>query len=392
MGSDNILRNKTLHKLSIDSCDVEVSSILPVITLFPNGLHKLSITNCNFLTPITAPVIKTFQEISFIDLSGCSVTTESLLSFFTIISQSEAQPKKLVLNNLRIRSNSFTSFYEQILLIKIRRLESFSWSSNSINDENYFQFFDFLKNQINISDLCLSDSITSSNKYLINKLQNTLNNLKLERFVMRSNDEFYFKQDELIPILNQFKEQKLLKGIDLIGQRLGNEGVKALDEILSECNIIAISFDNTGSDYETLKELLNKIIENKNVEFAHWPKEDMKRVIRFAPERSNEVQMLKEKFLKKFGNNKFVAEEFDGDAEKDSIEELTSINTLRNTCNRIENSNENAEGEQSLEEILVKSVALRNENLIEEIMECVGTEFDAVETDPIVITFRKLNE
>lgn len=339
LGSNNVLKNKTIETLSVNNSTLSVENVLLNITLFETGLKNLILTRCQFANPIPPNAITTFQQLQTIDLSYTQFTSTALLSLFKELStvasnEKSPAPSKLILNELDISEDDISTFYENLNgSIVVNTLTTFSWANNKITEKNIDSFFGFLKKQINLREIDVSFCLEFENGQIdqegefndgtatpFKKIAEYIKNMKLEFLSIQGENKTAYKSEYFNIILTVFSDRLLQLskekyhfnkiGLDLRGQQIGNEGIETLTKIVNEIPTLdTLYFDHTGSSIDGLITLIIAMLDIKStLQKTMWPEKDIKDSLHKvnASERTNYLNTtneLKKKFERRFGKS-----------------------------------------------------------------------------------------
>ena len=308
--SDWLLRSKSLRQVKFDNNGIVVGSFLPLLFRFDGGLEKLVCTQNDFSKPLVSP-ITTFFGLRKLDLSSSRVTAESLMSLFDSLTKSGAQPSAVILNNLSMTFDDASLFYSTIDKYVMNELEVFSWTGNKVPKDRETNFFTFLQKQPKLHDLTISHVLHSATPKMVPLLCSALKSMKLQRLVIRGKLGTTFGQ-EFNDVLNVFLQCEDLFGIDIIGHKIGDAGLRIILDLLQNDRLAAIAFDGTcASDLDLFCSVLEAIVKSREVSYAAWPEIDIKCLISKVPSAQRPVtfrriEELKRGFVLKFGQGGHV--------------------------------------------------------------------------------------
>ncbi|KAH0788780.1 Leucine Rich Repeat family protein [Histomonas meleagridis] len=364
MGSNTVLTNKCFRVLNIGYCGIDVGYVLPIITLFPTGLKNLSFTNCIFHTVIKEA---SFQGLNFLDLSFCSFTSESFVSLMMCLSETKGSPITIALNGLHFaESDDFIDSIEKIKNLSLSQLESFSWKSNLVTNS----FIDFIANQPKLKEIDISYSIIPNEEDPIKVLSNRFIDMHLKKLTMKASENADNGSD-VANLLNRLEKIGGIQSLDITGQMVGEKGIKSL-QYLVKIGIEELFFDGNCTDFDTICQLLNNIILSGNVKRSSWPSNDVIKAIELIP--SNEQENCKMK-LEEI-HRSFVAKFGEGTETIQSETEIDVQCTLRKAK------------EDRLN--FVRDVALLNAGLEQIIKECIGSDRNLEESDPLINVYNEM--
>lgn len=303
--SDLVTNGQQLKKLTLISCDLDVSVVLSKIVSVETGLTKIDFMKNSFTNPFEK-TITNFYNIQTIIFSTCSFTPESFASLFDSLSKSENSPMNLVFNSLRFDIRNSNQIYDILANTYLPNVTKFSWNKNPMKATSTQKFVRFLLNQPSIVQLELSnsmliDDIEESMKFFLAYIKGC----QLTKLIMKGEQPNVYGQ-HLYPILDELSQKISLKSIDISGQKILDKGIEYLYKFL-ENGLEEIHFDGSGiKKYLVFSKFCNSLI-SSDVIFADWPKNDEKSLVKKLTKKHKvEMQKLKKKFLEHFTNENLI--------------------------------------------------------------------------------------
>ena len=305
--SDWSLRNKPLKKVKLNNNGINVGAFLPLLFQFDGGLEKLTCTQNDFSKPFSSQ-IKSFFSLQKLDLSSSSVTAESLDSLFEALTKPGPKPTSVILNNLSMKFDDATMFYRTMDKYVMQGVEVFSWVGNKVPKDCIPTFFSFLQKQPDLRDLTISHVLHANTPNIIPLLCSTLKAMKLQRLVMRGKIGTTFGPD-FNEVLKVFRECENLFAVDIIGHKIGDQGLRILSELLEMDRFVAVAFDGTcATSLDLVCSIVELITKTRDVSYAAWPEIDIKCLLSKVPSAQKvtlfrRVEDLKKAFFAKFGHD-----------------------------------------------------------------------------------------
>ena len=282
-----IANHKNLQYISLMNCQLNLDQLLPH---FLNHIKSIRFANFSYNSCLFEAQISNFSSLDEIDLSYVNFTPSSLFAlfkcFYTISSSVKHIPSQISFNGVQMSDSDWNEFYNKLSnpeftdsIGKIANLKMLSWCYNKMNGKQVEAFIHFLSNKLpDITELGLSFTIQNfdidSSLQILSKYFETHTIRKLD-FRGGNNSVFGPKME---PLLKSLVTNGSLKMLDITGQRAGSKCYDYLIKLV-ETSLEELRFDNNSpSDIEILKKILNSIL-NSKLNFADWPQKDIKESI-----------------------------------------------------------------------------------------------------------------
>ena len=379
---------RSLEEVKLENVCVEVGDLLAKMFRVDTGLGVLALTGNKFVKEMTP--IDTFFSLRVLNLSKSTFTASALVSLFTALQKATARPETIALDCLCMSQDEFKKFYEHMPSFKLPDVRVFSWIGNEVPIEMTGLFLQFLRNQPKLRDLSISHVVNASAD-VISSLVGCFQALKLVRLVMRGRGATTFGP-QFTEILKVFVEVGTLQSLDIIGQKIGDEGFEVLSRLL-EIGLVELSFDGTCvSKLATLINLLQRMVESKTVEFATWPAIDVKTLMSkvnasFKLKTTQEVEELKAKFSDKF----HLKEDTKPIVRSMSSSRMRDVRRLRGTSTVPARSPYNIDSLTEPRELTPEEILSSKDGDVSRLLvECLGIDSLKHEKDALVQALRRI--
>lgn len=292
-----ISKAKRLSVLSLSDCKVDITEVLESLSKsnnqslrYINLSHNIFSRSCNQLN--LSPYLER------IDVNHVKWYNSTLTHFLnTILNHKPTNGLRLYINRIQIDENEWSNVFDAFKTITNYPLVEFSWNHNHISSE----LFTYLQNNIQLIYLFMNSCFTYENEDSINQFGQILPNLSnLTHLVIKGDNEGYRLEENASIIVENMLKMSKIDYVDLSNNKLGQEGVINLSNLITECPTISnLVFDNSliGS-----LDCINKLIEagekRKKPLTISWPENDIEELLSSSVIQQAEIDEIKEKLLK----------------------------------------------------------------------------------------------
>lgn len=306
-----VMVSKCMKFLSVSNCGIDASKLFPVLFNFDIGLTHIKLQGSVFDSPINITSDQNLHHIQFLDLRYSKFNKDSLISLLTIFKNKYIVINGLDISELRIPSEDLLIALSVFITehFVINSLETLYFDGNPMEQDVSRLFIKFLNNQPHLIHLSINSSFNvAQSNAAINDLHSLVQNTFLDSLSLHGTENIAYSYSQaLYPILSTLIDQKVIKFIDVTYQRISDQGLNLLKELIN-LPLIELYFD--GSYPTSLLKLTNFLdcILNSDLEFASFPTLDFAFLISQADEDSTKDNILtiKEKyqqlFLDKYGS------------------------------------------------------------------------------------------
>ena len=274
-GSNLFLINRNLRSLRCRNCQLQPGEMFGIVTEFENSIESVDFSR-NFMFSFKGPV-KQWYALSEIHLNSCIWTADSFIDFMTALSGSDNNVARVFLDDMRIDTDEdYKKIYESLANVKGTNLKLLSWAKNEMRLPQVERLVEFLRNQPKLVHLVLSECIREGEA--LAPLEELVKEKRIETFIMRGGKVKTILGRSLLPLLRAFFTKQTLKTLDVIGQRIGNEGLIILGQ-MAKTSLNSLFFDGSRpSTLEALVDCCNVLLSSPLVKSV-WPCWDMNRLL-----------------------------------------------------------------------------------------------------------------
>ena len=293
---------RSLEEVRLENVNTDIDELLPKVCQVDTGLGMLVLNGNRFLKEIQP--ITSFFSLKALNLSKSKVTSPALISLFQALQKAEIRPSSVILDSLEMSQDESKKFYEVMPTFVLKDMTTFSWIGNEVPLDLTHCFVQFLRNQPQLRDISISHVINSNSTNIISSLASCFQAMKLERLAMRGRGNTTFGP-QFTDILKVFLVDGTLQSLDIIGQKIGDEGFAVLTQLLDK-ELVELSFDGTCvSKLTILNDLLKLMIDSKTIEFATWPEIDVKTLLSkvnpmLKAKANHDIETLRANFSERF--------------------------------------------------------------------------------------------
>ena len=308
--SNWISNNHCFNTLNLINCGLDIPSFIIPIFSKKSSIENIDFGGNNFLHNISdfPSNSSTLFFPSNLSFSKCIFSISSFQQLMKLIAESNV----ISLNfdyldvNIQNSNENIDNLYDAFLNCKLNQLASFSWDDNPMNCENIEKFMAFLTiNNESLQHLSLSNSIRNNIEKSMTFFNNFIDSSKLLSLIIRGTDSCYLGE-HFYPPLQKIIDQKNIRILDITNQKIGQQGLLLLLELVLSTDIEELYFDGTGVTVpEVLIKFCNDLMETR-LNKASWPENDEKLIISNASIQIKQdvkkaLEAAKEPFITRFG-------------------------------------------------------------------------------------------
>lgn len=228
-------------------------------------------------------LISTSKMLEELDISGCEIEDNTLISLITSIGKNKNITKiKLGLNRLKLRGPRFNSLIKEIVCLN-NKLIGIKLDENGFSQDEYNRLISCLQKMTNLRSLSISGNFNMNSDISL------IVTLPLDELIIRGHKSM-FLQNNILPIIECFKQ---IKKLDISGNQI-IEGMKSKVTQLIQTSPTLQFMGIEGclfSNYASLQEFLDAIASSDSLLEILWSENEQ---IKFVP-----VDVLPDYFTRK---------------------------------------------------------------------------------------------
>ena len=280
-----------IRSLSFAECDLDVADALKVISRANlTDLRYLNLSGNHATTPFDRTIDFPRQLIR-LDVNNVAWGDDVITTFFnTFLHHNFPKGIHLYIEYMHIKPEEFPALEKEFADAAFFNILTLGWSGNIITDK----FLDFVQKNNRITTLFLSDIFSADDESFKTFLIFVNSFPYLQNLVIRGTNDHYLGADA-IPLIKVLAQNKTLRLLDLTDQRIGDDGIKALSDVVENClGLQSLVID--GTDFENLSAFqdLIKAGETRAKPVAiQYPLRDMEKGIETHGFKHNELDEIK---------------------------------------------------------------------------------------------------
>ncbi|EAY01029.1 hypothetical protein TVAG_295630 [Trichomonas vaginalis G3] len=305
----NLLTSRTIM-LSLDNCNLEVSTIFEILSSNINNfknLRVLSVSN-NLCTKTFGENLVLPKLIHTIFANGVRWSGFHMKAFFEILFANFNGGLSLSLAQTNANTGEWKSIDDFLSFSQFKSLQVLDWSGNPISRP----FISFLSRQKFLQTLIFNDCFTLNRPAEVKLFANYLEGSPIKRLVMNGTEATHLG-DNLSLILNSLKKCQNIREISIEKHYAQNTFYNALKEFAkSTTKRCLISFDESSPvSYAELLDFLNFFLNDPNISTVIcFPQNDISKYMGVETE-YRDVNQLLDKFAMRYAFSKEYETVFD---------------------------------------------------------------------------------
>lgn len=307
VSSSWMIEERCLRELSLIDCGLDLSSILPYIMEYENGLVRLNLSGNHFSSPFTSKGQKSFHDIDELIMQNTTFTETTFVDVLRVISSSDPSPSILDLSNAKMASTNLAYVYAELPSIAMPEVRGISWKGIDITSKRRLDsFIEFINLMPNIKELDITGCFKQPSAF-VNDIISLINRKQIEKISFGNCKE----DGNLKEFIDSLRVCPTIKSIIITNANLGKEEIKLLKCIIPQLEEFRIN-ECSATSTADLEDLCKAVLAS-GIKKTSFPEAQVQSALSSIPQmqRTEKIRAIEE--LRNQYSNKYSSEEEEED-------------------------------------------------------------------------------